>query len=73
MTMSKLLPSRRPSAVKRTLAINAWESRWPINTYRARDAGKLSKSMLDRIQAEAMIPTNIATASRIAIGDGPLP
>jgi Asp-tRNA(Asn)/Glu-tRNA(Gln) amidotransferase A subunit family amidase len=38
-----------------SMAINAWESRWPINTYRARDAGKLSKSMLDRgIQAEAM-------------------
>jgi Asp-tRNA(Asn)/Glu-tRNA(Gln) amidotransferase A subunit family amidase len=38
-----------------SMAINAWESRWPINTYRARDASKLSKSMLDRgVQAEAM-------------------
>jgi Asp-tRNA(Asn)/Glu-tRNA(Gln) amidotransferase A subunit family amidase len=38
-----------------SVAINAWESRWPINTYRARDAGKLSKVMLDRgRQAEAM-------------------
>ena len=38
-----------------SMAINTWESRWPINTYRARDAGKLSKAMLDRgIQAEAM-------------------
>jgi Asp-tRNA(Asn)/Glu-tRNA(Gln) amidotransferase A subunit family amidase len=38
-----------------SMEINAWESRWPINTYRARDAAKLSKSMLDRgIQAEAM-------------------
>jgi len=38
-----------------SIAINAWESRWPINTYRARDAGKLSKTMLDRgRQAEAM-------------------
>jgi Asp-tRNA(Asn)/Glu-tRNA(Gln) amidotransferase A subunit family amidase len=38
-----------------SVAINAWESRWPINTYRARDAGKLSKAMLDRgLQAEAM-------------------
>jgi Asp-tRNA(Asn)/Glu-tRNA(Gln) amidotransferase A subunit family amidase len=38
-----------------SMAINAWESRWPINTYRARDAAKLSKSMLDRgVQAEAM-------------------
>jgi Asp-tRNA(Asn)/Glu-tRNA(Gln) amidotransferase A subunit family amidase len=35
--------------------INAWEWRWPINTYRARDAGKLSKATLDRgAQAEAM-------------------
>src|ERR1700730_6025269 len=38
-----------------SMAINTWESRWPINTYRARDAVKLSKSMLDRgIQAEAL-------------------
>jgi Asp-tRNA(Asn)/Glu-tRNA(Gln) amidotransferase A subunit family amidase len=38
-----------------SMKINAWESRWPINTYRARDASKLSKSMLDRgVQAEAM-------------------
>jgi Asp-tRNA(Asn)/Glu-tRNA(Gln) amidotransferase A subunit family amidase len=37
------------------VAINAWEWRWPINTYRARDAGKLSKAMLNRgRQAEAM-------------------
>jgi len=35
--------------------INAWEWRWPINTYRDRDATKLSKSTLDRgAQAEAM-------------------
>jgi Asp-tRNA(Asn)/Glu-tRNA(Gln) amidotransferase A subunit family amidase len=38
-----------------SIAINAWESRWPINTYRARDAGKLSEAMLARgRQAEAM-------------------
>jgi Asp-tRNA(Asn)/Glu-tRNA(Gln) amidotransferase A subunit family amidase len=38
-----------------SIRINAWESRWPINTYRARDAGKLSKSMLERgAMAEAM-------------------
>lgn len=36
-------------------AINAWESRWPLNEYRRRDAGKLSRSALDRLaQAEAM-------------------
>jgi Asp-tRNA(Asn)/Glu-tRNA(Gln) amidotransferase A subunit family amidase len=27
--------------------IIAWESRWPLNTYRARDVGKLSQAMLD--------------------------
>jgi Metallo-beta-lactamase superfamily len=38
-----------------SVAINAWESRWPINTYRARDATKVSKAMLERgVQAEAM-------------------
>ncbi len=35
--------------------INAWESRWPLNTYRDHDASKLSKAMLDRsYEAEAM-------------------
>ncbi len=38
-----------------SVRINAWESRWPINTYRARDAEKLSRAMLERgAQAEAM-------------------
>jgi Asp-tRNA(Asn)/Glu-tRNA(Gln) amidotransferase A subunit family amidase len=38
-----------------SVRLNTWESRWPINTYRARDASKLSKVMLDRgTQAEAM-------------------
>ena len=35
--------------------INSWESRWPLNTYRNRDAGKLSPAMIARLaQAEAM-------------------
>jgi Asp-tRNA(Asn)/Glu-tRNA(Gln) amidotransferase A subunit family amidase len=35
--------------------IIAWESRWPINTYRARDASKLSQAMLDLgARAEAL-------------------
>jgi Asp-tRNA(Asn)/Glu-tRNA(Gln) amidotransferase A subunit family amidase len=35
--------------------VNAWESRWPLNTYRDRDAAKLSKAMYDRsLEAEAM-------------------
>jgi Asp-tRNA(Asn)/Glu-tRNA(Gln) amidotransferase A subunit family amidase len=38
-----------------SVRLNTWESRWPINTYRARDASKLSRAMLDRgAQAEAM-------------------
>jgi Asp-tRNA(Asn)/Glu-tRNA(Gln) amidotransferase A subunit family amidase len=37
------------------MCLNAWESRWPLNTYRERDAEKLSRAMLDRLaEAEAM-------------------
>jgi len=38
-----------------SMRINAWESRWPLNTYRERDANKLSRAMLDRLaEAERM-------------------
>jgi hypothetical protein len=38
-----------------TRQINAWEGRWPLNTYRNRDRSKLSQSALDRLAtAEAM-------------------
>ena len=38
-----------------TLAINAWEGRWPLNTYADRDAAKLSPPALARLKtAEAM-------------------
>lgn len=38
-----------------TRKINAWESRWPLNTFADRDAAKLSQTMRDRLQeAEAM-------------------
>jgi Asp-tRNA(Asn)/Glu-tRNA(Gln) amidotransferase A subunit family amidase len=38
-----------------TRRINAWEGRWPLNTYRDRDASKLSRSALERLAtAEAM-------------------
>jgi Asp-tRNA(Asn)/Glu-tRNA(Gln) amidotransferase A subunit family amidase len=38
-----------------TRLINAWESIWPLKAYRASDASKLSKTMLDRLaEAEAM-------------------
>lgn len=42
-------------ARQRSADINAWESRWPLNTYRDRDASKLSEAALDRVaQAERM-------------------
>ncbi len=43
------------AARQRSGDINAWESRWPLNTYRDRDASKLSDHALDRLkQAETM-------------------
>jgi Asp-tRNA(Asn)/Glu-tRNA(Gln) amidotransferase A subunit family amidase len=37
-----------------TLALNAWEGRWPLNTYVDLDAGKLSENARDRLKvAEA--------------------
>ena len=42
-------------ARRRSDDINAWESRWPLNTYRDRDASKLSDAALARLkQAERM-------------------
>jgi Asp-tRNA(Asn)/Glu-tRNA(Gln) amidotransferase A subunit family amidase len=38
-----------------SMRINGWESRWPLNTYRERDASKLSRVMLARlVEAESM-------------------
>jgi Asp-tRNA(Asn)/Glu-tRNA(Gln) amidotransferase A subunit family amidase len=38
-----------------SIRINSWESRWPLNTYRNRDASKISRIMLTRLaEAEAM-------------------
>lgn len=38
-----------------TLAINAWEGRWPLNTYADRDAAKLSPAARERLKtAQAM-------------------
>jgi Asp-tRNA(Asn)/Glu-tRNA(Gln) amidotransferase A subunit family amidase len=42
-------------ALELSISINTWESRWPVNTYRRRDAAKLSDAMLERgRQAESM-------------------
>ena len=50
-TVEEAIANARALSVR----INAWESRWPLNTYRNRDAGKLSRAMLTRLaQAEAM-------------------
>jgi Asp-tRNA(Asn)/Glu-tRNA(Gln) amidotransferase A subunit family amidase len=49
------LESAIQGARELSLRIIIWESHWPINTYRARDASKLSKATLERCtQAEAM-------------------
>jgi Asp-tRNA(Asn)/Glu-tRNA(Gln) amidotransferase A subunit family amidase len=38
-----------------SMRINGWEWRWPLNTYRERDASKLSRVLLARLaEAEAM-------------------
>ena len=38
-----------------SMRINGWEWRWPLNTYRERDASKISRVMLARLaEAEAM-------------------
>src|SRR5271155_4742666 len=43
------------NAAPLTRTINAWEGRWPLNTYRDRDVGKLSRPALERLAlAEAM-------------------
>jgi Asp-tRNA(Asn)/Glu-tRNA(Gln) amidotransferase A subunit family amidase len=50
-------------AAELTRAINAWEGRWPLNTYRNRDAGKLSGSALERLAtAETMTLAEYGTA-----------
>jgi Asp-tRNA(Asn)/Glu-tRNA(Gln) amidotransferase A subunit family amidase len=63
VTLASRRESRKVAAVEeairaaRELSVKviAWESRWPINTYRTRNAGKLSKAMLNLgAQAEAM-------------------
>ena len=46
--------------------VNAWESRWPLNTYRDKNAAGLSKIMLDRLaKAESMSMDDY----RIALSD----
>jgi Asp-tRNA(Asn)/Glu-tRNA(Gln) amidotransferase A subunit family amidase len=49
--VEEAIVNARPLSIR----INTWESRWPLNTYRNRDAGKLSHAMLERLaQAEAI-------------------
>jgi Asp-tRNA(Asn)/Glu-tRNA(Gln) amidotransferase A subunit family amidase len=45
--------------VRLTREINGWESIWPMNIYRDRDASKISKPMLERLaEAEKMRPSD---------------
>ena len=37
-------------ALPLTMAINAWEGRWPLNTYADIDASKLSQAARDRLK-----------------------
>ena len=53
-----------------SMRINGWESRWPLNTYRNRDASKISRVMLERLaEAEAMslddYRTNLAQRDKV--------
>jgi Asp-tRNA(Asn)/Glu-tRNA(Gln) amidotransferase A subunit family amidase len=49
------LETQLAKALGVTVSINAWESRWPLNTYRDKHAAGLSKMMLDRLAlAESM-------------------
>src|SRR5438132_11376452 len=54
------------SALALTRTINAWEGRWPLNTYRNRDASKLSQSALDRL-ATAEVMTSADYGAAIAL------
>src|SRR5436190_2481836 len=59
-------PHAQPLTALRTRTINAWEGRWPLNTYRDRDASKLSRSALGRlVLAEAMTMADYGAAIAI--------
>ncbi|HJU15423.1 MAG TPA: amidase, partial [Stellaceae bacterium] len=50
-------------ALEATRTINAWEGRWPLNTYRNRDRSKLSRSALERLAtAEVMTQADYGAA-----------
>ena len=52
-------------ALPLTMAINAWEGRWPLNTYADIDAQKLSGPARDRLKtAEAMTQKRVRRADR---------
>ena len=52
-------------ALDLTMAINAWEWRWPLNAFIARDADAISKSARDRAaMGEAMTQADYAAALR---------
>ena len=64
--MEAAIADARPLSMR----INGWESRWPLNTYRNRDASKISRVMLERLaEAEAMslddYRTNLAQRDKV--------
>jgi Asp-tRNA(Asn)/Glu-tRNA(Gln) amidotransferase A subunit family amidase len=53
-------------------AINAWDMRWPLNSYRNRDAGKMSKALLAQLAiAEAMTLEDYAALTLAATSAAP--
>jgi Asp-tRNA(Asn)/Glu-tRNA(Gln) amidotransferase A subunit family amidase len=49
------IESALANAMAMVTAINAWDMRWPLNTYRNRDSGKMSEALLAQLAiAEAM-------------------
>lgn len=58
------------ASMRLTRQINGWESIWPLNIYRDRDASKISAPMLERLaEAEKMQPSDYhrALAERAAM------
>jgi Asp-tRNA(Asn)/Glu-tRNA(Gln) amidotransferase A subunit family amidase len=56
-------------AVALTRTINAWESRWPMNVYRDKEPGKLSRQILTRLEeAERMSVDDYRAALALRAG-----
>jgi Asp-tRNA(Asn)/Glu-tRNA(Gln) amidotransferase A subunit family amidase len=56
-------------ALPSSLRINTWEMRWPLNTYRTRDAAKISPLLLDRLRDAESMTVGGARSSWGAVGE----